>query len=117
MALFRTQAALLAIAILLLPGLCSGHSIALAPASGVQPVDLPCHESAPANPDLPNPPQKCCTATHQPEALLTPAQVATALIATDHWLNPLFYSLHPSGSPGNLFAISFGPPKPLSLRI
>lgn len=117
MGLFRTKAALLAMAILLLPALCGGHSMALAPASGVQPVDLPCHESAPASPDPPRLPQKCCAATDQPEALLTPAQVGTGLIATGHWLNPLFYSLHPSGCQGNVFAIFFGPPKPLSLRL
>lgn len=113
----RGAAALLALAIVLLPNLCSAHSIAASAAGGVRPMDLPCHDSAPANPEMPDSQQKCCAGTHEPEALLSSVDFTSALTATDSRLYPLFYSPHPSGNPGHVFAVVSGPEGPLSLRI
>src|SRR5262249_6985219 len=117
MARFRTRAALLTLAILLLPSLCKEHAPALAPVSGVQPVDLPCHEPAPANPELPGSQQKCCGATHQSEALLSSIDQVPALTAAGCWLDPLLYSSYPVNHPSRSFTVSSDPPGPLSLRI
>src|SRR5262249_16903696 len=117
MARFRAGAALLTLAILLLPSLCNGHAPALAPVSGVQPVDLPCHEPAPANPELPGSQQKCCGAAHQSEALLSSISPAPTLTAAGSWLDPLFYSSHPLNHPNRSFTVFSGPPGPFLLRI
>jgi hypothetical protein len=113
----RSGAAWLALAIVLLPTLCSAHTITAPPAGGVRPVDLPCHDSAPANPELPGSQQKCCAATHEPAALLSSVDLTSALTATDSRLYPLFYSPHPSGSPRHVLAVMSGTDGPLSLRI
>jgi hypothetical protein len=108
---------LLALVILLLPILCDAHTITEPPAGGVQPVDLPCHDSAPVNQEFPGSQEKCCAATHQPEALLSPVDFTPALTATAYWVDPHFYSPDPPSSPSRVFAVLSGPTGPLSLRI
>jgi hypothetical protein len=117
MARFRGGAALLAVAILLLPGLCRVHSPLVAPVSEVQHADLPCHEPSPASQEAPDSQQKCCRATHQPEALLSSAHLTPALAAADCRPNPLLNSSYRSSHASPLFAVFSGPPGPLSLRI